>query len=138
MTVGGINDSTYISYRVRQTQTTYVDGSDRTGRQIDEADRSKQSGTTEQSDDLTFTENPSEENRASRAADLGQVSLKFNKEDSFEYIGMDSNPNDLDMQKAISDMQKDQVLQNYQYFVGSAGSLFGGIAPEDGMVVLKS
>ena len=42
-----------------------------------------------------------------------------------------------DMKKAISDMQKDQVLQEYQYFVG--GSRNGGsrvmTQDEDGMVV---
>ena len=41
------------------------------------------------------------------------------------------------MKKAISDMQKDQVLQEYQYFVG--GSRNGGsrvmTQDEDGMVV---
>ena len=138
MTVGGIYDSFHNSYGVQQIQTTYVDDADKVGRQFDEADVSKQADLTEQSGNLTSVEEPAQENQASRMADLEQVSLKFNKEDSFGYIGMDSSLDNLDMQKAISDMQKDQVLQSYQYFVGSAGSLFGEMPSEDGMVVLKS
>ena len=137
MTVGGIYDSFHNSYGVQQIQTTYVDDPNKIGRQVEEPDLNQQAGLNEQSDNLTSVAEPVQENLASRMADLDQVSLKFNKEDSFEYIGMDSSLDNLDMQKAISDMQKDQVLQSYQYFVGSAGSLFGETSSEDGMVVLK-
>ncbi len=41
------------------------------------------------------------------------------------------------MQKAISDMRKDQVLQGYQYFVGSSYNLSEGQQTEDGIVFLK-
>ncbi len=68
-------------------------------------------------------------------ADLENISLTFNKEDSFDYIGSESSLASLDMQKAISDMQKDQMLQEYQYFVGSSQSLFQG--SEDGIVIPK-
>lgn len=137
MTVGGIYDSIHSSYGVQQTQTTYVDDPSRIGRQVEEAERIDRSDVNGQSANLTSVAEPVQENPASRMADLDQVSLKFNKEDSFGYIGMDSSLDNLDMQKAISDMQKDQVLQSYQYFVGSAGSLFGEMPSEDGMVVLK-
>lgn len=137
MTVGGIYDSFHNSYGVQQIQTTYVDDPNKVGRQVEEPDLNQQAGLNEQSDNLTSVAEPVQENPASRMADLDQVSLKFNKEDSFEYIGMDSSLDNLDMQKAISDMQKDQVLQSYQYFVGSAGSLFGETSSQDGMVVLK-
>ena len=138
MTVGGIYDSFHSSYGVQQIQTTYVDDADKVGRQTEKTDLSKQADLTVPADNLTSAGEPVQENQASRMADLEQVSLKFNKEDSFDYIGMDSNLDNLDMQKAISDMQKDQVLQSYQYFVGSAGSLFGEMPSEDGMVILKS
>ena len=137
MTVGGIYDSFHSSYGVQQIQTTYVDDADKIGRQVGEADRNRKPELTGQSDNLTSVAEPAQENQASRMADLEQVSLTFNKEDSFGYIGMDSSLDNLDMQKAISDMQKDQVLQSYQYFVGSADSLFGGMPSEDGTVVLK-
>lgn len=71
----------------------------------------------------------------SRVADLENISLTFNKEDDFDYIGSESGLVNLDMQKAISDMRKDQVLQEYQYFVGSSQNLFQS---EDGLVIPKA
>lgn len=67
-------------------------------------------------------------------AEIDQLSLTFNKQESFDYLGKDSDINDLDMQKAISDMQKDQMLMQYQYFVGSAKNLFSN---GDGTVIVK-
>lgn len=56
-------------------------------------------------------------------ADPGSISLTFNREESFDYIGSDSDTAKLDVQKAVSDMQKDSVLQEYQYFVGGKQNL---------------
>ncbi len=69
-----------------------------------------------------------------RTADLENISLTFNKEETFDYIGSESGLAGLDMQKAISDMRKDEILQGYQYFVGSANTLFQS---EDGIVIPK-
>lgn len=64
------------------------------------------------------------------------ISLTFNRQESFGYIGRDSDIRSLDVEKAIDDMKKDKVLQQYQYFVGSSRNLYeaGNI---DGMVVRK-
>lgn len=70
----------------------------------------------------------------SKITDFDRVSLTFNKEESFDYIGSESGLADLDVQKAISDMKRDSVLQEYQYFVGSAQTI---INPEDGFVFQK-
>lgn len=75
------------------------------------------------------------EDSRKRTTDLENISLTFHKEDSFDHIGSESVLTDLDMQKAISDMQKDQVLQEYQYFVGSAKTLLNESA--DGQVLKK-
>ena len=48
-----------------------------------------------------------------------QRTVTFHKQDDFGYIGRDSDIHSLDVEKAISDMRKDQILQQYQYFVGS-------------------
>lgn len=69
--------------------------------------------------------------------DVTQMSLSFNKGEDYGYIGKDKDIDSLDMQKAISDMKKDQVLQQYQYFVGSSENLFPQNASEDGLVFLK-
>lgn len=75
--------------------------------------------------------------QAGKSADLENISLKFNTGDDYGYIGRDSDIEQLDMQKAISDMKKDSVLQQYQYFVGSSQDLLTGSASEDGMVIPK-
>lgn len=62
-----------------------------------------------------------------------EISMTFHKEETFDYLGSESSLMNLDMQKAISDMKKDSILQDYQYFVGSTIS----VNPEDGMVFRK-
>ncbi len=68
-------------------------------------------------------------------APLEDISLTFNKQDDFEYLGKDHDIHSLDMQKAISDMKKDDVLQQYQYFVGNSEELY--IDTPDGVVIRK-
>ena len=43
---------------------------------------------------------------------------RYNPDDIFELKGIDSDITNLDVQKAVSDLDKDQVLQQYQFFVG--------------------
>lgn len=75
------------------------------------------------------------ENRASRIANLEDISLTFNKEDDFGYIGSESALGQLDMEKAISDMKKDSILEQYQYFVGNQGMNVANTV--DGSVFMK-
>lgn len=75
-----------------------------------------------------------ESEQKTKLARLEDISLTFNKEESFDYLEADSSVKSLDMQKAISDMRKDTVLQEYQYFVGSSKDL---INSEDGIVIAK-
>lgn len=70
-------------------------------------------------------------------ANVHDLSLSFNIGEDYSYIGRDSDIEALDMQKAISDMKKDQVLQQYQYFVGSADNLFSDTSNKDGLVFMK-
>lgn len=75
------------------------------------------------------------ERPARQDAKLEDISIIFNKQDNFEYLGQDSDIHSLDMERAISDMKKDQVLQQYQYFVGSARNLLADNT--DGVVFAK-
>lgn len=69
-----------------------------------------------------------------RSVDPNEVSLTFNKGEDFSYIGKDNDINNLDMEKAISDMRQDSILQEYQYFVGNSNNVFQS---EDGVVLAK-
>jgi len=72
-----------------------------------------------------------------RTADLDNISLSFNTGDDYSYIGSDFAIEDLDMEKAISDMRKDKILEDYQYFVGTSSEGKPVDSSEDGIVVLK-
>ena len=72
----------------------------------------------------------------SRMANLEDISLNFNSGDNYSYIGSESDVASLDMDKLISDMRKDKMLEDYQYFVGST-QLSAQAANDDGMVFLK-
>ena len=77
------------------------------------------------------------EDKRSRSADLENISINFNKGEDYSYIGSESDIQTLDMQKAISDMRKDKILEDYQYFVGSSQNLMSSINNEDGSVFMK-
>lgn len=76
---------------------------------------------------------PIADNR-SKNADIKDISLSFNKQETFGYIGKDRDVSLLDMDKAISMMRQDSALQDYQYFVGSGRDVFNS---EDGRVIAK-
>lgn len=48
-----------------------------------------------------------------------KFALESTKKAEYSLVGADSDIASLDVQKAISDMQKDSILQEYQYFVRS-------------------
>lgn len=68
-------------------------------------------------------------------AKLEDISISFNKQEEYDYLGQENDIQKLDVQKAVSDMQKDQVLQQYQYFVGSKSNIVS--QSNDGIVVAK-
>ncbi len=59
--------------------------------------------------------------KAPKIGDLHEAAMTFSAERDFTVIGRDSDLYKLDMEKAISDMKKDGILQEYQYFVRGAG-----------------
>lgn len=54
---------------------------------------------------------------------------EYNPNETFELVGADSDIHSLDVQKAVSDLDKDQVLRQYQFFVNDNG-VTGVIAKE--------
>lgn len=78
--------------------------------------------TTKEQPETQSIENVTQpiENRKPVIADLENISIGFNKQDDYSYIGKDVDIEQLDMQKAISDMKKDSLFHQYQFFVRSA------------------
>jgi len=131
MGIGGVNDysSLFQNYRVPSIPTVSVEEVKK-----QDLERSNQENlpvlSTEQSYNQPAVTQPAKPN-----AQLEDISLTFRKEDDFGTIGRDSDLMKLDMEKAISGMQKDSILKDYQFFVGSAQ---GGIMESaDGIVIPK-
>ena len=83
--------------------------------QIQEARESEQipvTGTVEQNDS---TDAKVEQKEDYGVADFNS---KYQPDASYDLKGVDSDISKLDVEKALSDLKKDQVLQQYQFFVG--------------------
>lgn len=65
---------------------------------------------------------------------IEDISLSLKEPASFSMKGKDSDIESLDIQKAVSDMQKDQALMQYQYFVGEQTPY---MSSDDGVVIAK-
>lgn len=65
---------------------------------------------------------------------LDDISRDFTRREPFAMTKVDDQQMQRDMQKAVADMEKDQSLQQYQYFVGSGSVILDN---EDGMVIMK-
>jgi len=104
------------------------------GEEVRRQDQEQQQAALQQStpDYSRMTDFAAQDRRA-KAADLENISLTFNKTDSFDYLGSGSGLENLDVMKAVSDMRKDEVLQEYQYFVGSSQNF--AFQSEDGVVI---
>ena len=90
------------------------------------------------SNGYTAHETPMEEKPPKRAdAPLENIAVTFNRQEDFGYLGQDSDIHSLDVERAISDMQKDKMLKQYQYFVGSAQDVYHGVQTPDGIVIPK-
>ena len=49
---------------------------------------------------------------------VADFNSKYQPDASYDLKGVDSDISKLDVEKALSDLKKDQVLQQYQFFVG--------------------
>lgn len=78
---------------------------------------------------------PAVQDNRSRISNLEDVSLSMRAESDLEFLGQESGIQLLDMDKAISDMQKDSILQDYNYFVGNQSGIMS--QSEDGIVLRK-
>jgi hypothetical protein len=117
----------YQNYKLPQIDTVSVEDV----KKQDELSAQKQAPDYAQN-----TPKQQEQKLPSRMADLEDISLRYQNE-TYDSIGKDASLENLDVADAISDMQKDKLLQQYQYFVGpkDGDSVIADTA--DGMVIAK-
>lgn len=76
--------------------------------------------------------------RSKSNASLEDISRDFAKRDNFSLTGFGITPTDAEMnstmEQAVSEMQKDSSLKQYQYFVGEGNTI---VNDEDGIVIMK-
>lgn len=107
--------------------------------------RVNEAQTEKPSQENSVAENPKEELslslnldgiRARQNTSLADVSLSMNQtsSSSFEMKALSFRPEEDEMDKAFSDMQKDSALMQYSYFVGDSNVITDN---EDGVVLLK-
>lgn len=130
MGIGGINDHAgfFPDYRVPSVSDVSLKEV-----RLKEARTGENSIAAEAIHETPFIENTPAGPR--KDAPLEDISITFNKLEDFGFIGQDSDIRSLDVEQAISDMKKDQVLQQYHYFVGSARNLI--VDNADGIVFPK-
>ncbi len=136
MGIGPISDynSFFANYRVPEIPSVDLESVRRTGAASEnEQINGSVAKPAVNEIDLTIEEKPIERSNAN----VHDLSLSFNLNEDYGFLGKDSDIENLDMQKAISDMKKDQVLQQYQYFVGSSNDLFSNDSGKDGLVFVK-
>lgn len=74
---------------------------------------------------------------AGQTFDSYDFAQQYRPDETFDLKGVDSDIASLDISKAVSDLDKDQLLQQYQYFVGTEASVsVRAREPQD--VVLRS
>lgn len=74
---------------------------------------------------------------AGQTFDSYDFAQQYKPDETFDLKGADSDIASLDISKAVSDLDKDQLLQQYQYFVGTDVSVsVKAKEPQD--VVLRS
>ncbi len=126
--IDNLQNVNYNNYNRINSDPTTEAGIRRAGAQSAQADAAKEQKVSAPEIDLRL-----DDIRPRQNASLEDISLSLNEPGGFEMKGRESDIESLDMQKAISDMQKDQALMQYQYFVGDSNI----VNNEDGIVIQK-
>ncbi|MBR2529709.1 MAG: hypothetical protein IKE35_01640 [Lachnospiraceae bacterium] len=126
--IDNLQNVNYNNYNRINSDPATEAGIRRAGAQSAQADAAKEQKVSAPEIDLRL-----DDIRPRQNASLEDISLSLNEPGGFEMKGRESDIESLDMQKAISDMQKDQALMQYQYFVGDLNI----VNNEDGIVIQK-
>jgi hypothetical protein len=129
MRIGGFEDySSYLqNYRVPAIPSVSLEEVRRQDEQRKASDLLQGTGVSAQ---------PSAVSSAPRKdALLEDISLTFNRNDDFGFIGRESDLALLDAEAVVSETRKDDILSQYSYFAGAkSGSL---VDNADGLVIAK-
>ncbi len=127
--IQGINNFQPVDYNILNR----INDDHRVGAKITQADQNVQPKAHEEAASAKALDLRLDDIRPRQNASLEDIKLSLNDTASFDMKGRESDIETLDLEKAVSDMQKDQALMQYQYFVGDTHVP----DPEDGIVIAK-
>ena len=127
--VGRMDDGVYNVYRIPRVSREDISKND-----VSKVSEVKEKPDISESDLQSQSE---EQRKVVSPINLEDISIKFNAGETYDYIGKDKDIQNLDIKKAVSDMQKDQVLEQYQFFVGKQDASGILVNNSDGMVLCK-
>ena len=122
---------------IRPTESFYsynsIKLSELRNQQIAAAKEASVVSVPKEADEMSVAENIPVQNYTSY--DYAQ---RYNPDDIFELKGINSDITNLDVQKAVSDLDKEQVLQQYQFLVGTAPTPISTVSEPAPEKVLRS
>ena len=116
MTISGVSNSySYASYTKRVDSSS----TDAEVNQISTVNQPLPLESSTASEDQP-QQQATETLKPSRTGNLEKITFDFKKNNEFNLVGAQSKAEDLDVVKALSDMKKDSVLDQYKFFVKSS------------------
>ncbi len=79
--------------------------------------------TSLQTSSMQDQQTEQEDARSRQTYDAYDYAQQYQAGEIYNLKGADSNIEDLDVEKALSNLEKDQVLQQYQFFVGTDATM---------------
>lgn len=134
MTISGLGYNSFIPYdssaRIRFAQDNVPVNSDASG-SISENSADKQQAYAESADDQAKSP------KILTNEQLEDFAFDFKNNKEFSMVGEDSDISSLDIPKNVYDMKKDDLLDQYRFFVGTDNNNAVAFSSEDGTVVRK-
>lgn len=135
MTAGGINiNSYYNSYNNR-----YVAGMPDDSKIVIAQEPVKEEQLQADSSESRQADEKERENKSAAHASPKEFTFDFGYANKFNLVAAQSSVEDVDIKKAVMDMKKDTVLNQYKFFVGTTSEGTPNLGTDaDGTVRLKN
>lgn len=135
MTAGGINiNSYYNNYNNR-----YVAGMSDDNKIVTAQEPVKEEQLQADSYESRQADEKERENKAAAYASPKEFTFDFGYANKFNLVAAQSSVEDVDIKKAVMDMKKDTVLNQYKFFVGTTAEGTPNLGTDaDGTVRLKN
>jgi len=116
MTISGVSNAYSYANYTKRIETSSIDADVSQISQVNQPLPVESSISSNDQPQQQATEMP----MPSRTGNLEKIIFDFKKNNEFNLVGAQSEAEDLDVDKALSNMKKDSVLDQYKFFVKSS------------------